>query len=43
MEDIACHPQLDPALLLRLQAELRQMYGDGWVQALYGRYGMQLD
>lgn len=43
MEDIACHPQLDPALLRRLQAELRQMYGDGWVQALYGRYGMQLD
>ena len=43
MEDIACHPQLDPALLRHLQAELRQMYGDGWVQALYGRYGMQLD
>ena len=43
MEDIACHPQLDPALLRRLQSELRQMYGEGWVQALYGRYGMQLD
>nr|WP_298144575.1 transporter substrate-binding domain-containing protein [uncultured Pseudomonas sp.] len=43
MEDIACHPQLDPALLLRLQSELRQMYLDGWVQVLYRRYGMQLD
>jgi polar amino acid transport system substrate-binding protein len=43
MENIACHPQLDPALLQRLQSELRQMYGEGWVQALYKRYGMQWD
>ncbi|MHA6495068.1 substrate-binding periplasmic protein [Pseudomonas borbori] len=43
MEDIACHPQLDPELLRRLQVELRQMYVEGWVQALYRRYGLQLE
>ncbi len=42
MEDIACHPQFDPALLQRLQAELLQMYRDGWVQALYQRYDVSL-
>lgn len=43
MEDIACHAQLDPALLQRLQVALRQMYVEGWVQGLYRRYGMQLE
>lgn len=42
MEDIACHPQFEPALLQRLQLELRQMYVDGWVQALYRRHGVSL-
>jgi polar amino acid transport system substrate-binding protein len=42
MEDIACHPQLDAPLLLRLQSELRQMYVEGWVQALYQRYDVSL-
>ena len=42
MEDIACHPQFDPVLLQRLQAELLQMYRDGWVQALYQRYDVSL-
>lgn len=43
MEDIACHPQLDPALLQRLQTSLQQMYREGWVQALYQQHGMSLD
>lgn len=43
MEDIACHPQLDPALLQHLQATLRQMYREGWVQALYRQHGVSLD
>jgi polar amino acid transport system substrate-binding protein len=43
MEDIACHPQLDPALLQRLQVELRQLYVEGWVQGLYRSYGLQLE
>lgn len=43
MEDIACHPQLDPALLQHLQATLRQMYREGWVQALYRQHGVSLE
>lgn len=42
MEDIACHPQFDPALLHRLQMELQAMYVEGWVQALYQRYELSL-
>ena len=42
MEDIACHPEMDPAELRRLQRELWQMYREGWVQALYRRHGMSL-
>ncbi|MDG9926609.1 MULTISPECIES: transporter substrate-binding domain-containing protein [unclassified Pseudomonas] len=42
MEDIACHPDMDPAELRRLQRELWQMYREGWVQALYRRHGMSL-
>lgn len=42
MEDIACHPQLDTALLQRLQTALLQMYLEGWVQALYRRHGVEL-
>lgn len=42
MEDIACHPGIDPALLQRLQQALWQMYREGWVQALYRRHGMSL-
>lgn len=43
MEDIACHPQFDPALLQRLQATLQQMYREGWVQALYRQHGVSLE
>lgn len=43
MEDIACHPQLDPALTLRLRTSLRQLYSEGWVQALYRQHGLSLD
>ncbi len=42
MEDIACHPQFDAALLQRLQEALLQMYVEGWVQALYRRHGIEL-
>jgi polar amino acid transport system substrate-binding protein len=42
MEDIACHPRMDPAELQRLQSELRQMYREGWVQALYRKHGLNL-
>jgi ABC-type amino acid transport substrate-binding protein len=41
MEDMACHPQFDPALQQRLQATLLQLYSEGWVQALYQRHGLQ--
>lgn len=43
MEDIACHPQLDPALLQHLQVTLQQMYREGRVQALYQAHGLSLD
>lgn len=43
MEDIACHPQVDPLLLQRLQTTLQQMYSEGWVQALYQQHGVSLD
>ena len=42
MEDIACHPRMDPAELQRLQENLRQMYREGWVQALYRKHGLEL-
>ncbi|MBC9248994.1 hypothetical protein A9179_01770 [Pseudomonas alcaligenes] len=42
MEDIACHPRLDPALAQRLRDNLRQMYREGWVLALYQRHGLSL-
>jgi polar amino acid transport system substrate-binding protein len=40
MEDIACHPQFDPLLQQRLQSSLQQLYGEGWVTALYARHGL---
>jgi polar amino acid transport system substrate-binding protein len=40
MEEIACHPEFDPALQQRLQATLQQLYGEGWVAALYARHGL---
>lgn len=43
MEDIACHPNMDPRELQRLQTELRLMYREGWVQALYRRHGLNLE
>lgn len=42
MEDIACHSRMDPAELQRLQDSLRQMYREGWVQALYRKHGLNL-
>jgi polar amino acid transport system substrate-binding protein len=42
MEDIACHPRMDPAALQRLQDSLRQMYREGRVQALYRKHGLSL-
>jgi polar amino acid transport system substrate-binding protein len=42
MEDIACHSRMDPAELQRLQDSLRQMYREGWVQALYRKHGLSL-
>jgi len=42
MEDIACHPRMEPAELQRLQDSLRQMYREGWVQALYRKHGLNL-
>lgn len=42
MEDIACHPRIDPIELQRLQDELRQMYREGRVQALYRKHGLSL-
>lgn len=41
MEDIACHPQFDPALQQRLQTALHQLYAEGWVAALYDRHGLK--
>lgn len=40
MEEIACHPQFDPQLRQRLQITLQQLYGEGWVAALYARHGL---
>ena len=40
MEEIACHPQFDPQLRQRLQVTLQQLYGEGWVAALYARHGL---
>nr|WP_286946816.1 hypothetical protein [Pseudomonas sp. UBA6718] len=42
MEDIACHPRMDPSELRRLQDSLRQMYREGWVQALHRKHGLEL-
>ena len=42
MEDIACHPRMDPGELRRLQDSLRQMYREGWVQALHRKHGLEL-
>jgi len=42
MEDIACHPRMDPSELRRLQYSLRQMYREGWVQALHRKHGLEL-
>ena len=42
MEDIACHPRMDPGEVRRLQVRLRQMYHEGWVQALYRKHGLEL-
>ena len=42
MEDIACHPRMDPGELQRLQDNLRQLYREGWVQALYRKHGLEL-
>jgi polar amino acid transport system substrate-binding protein len=42
MEDIACHPRMEPSELQRLQDHLRQLYREGWVQALYRKHGLEL-
>ena len=42
MEDIACHPRMDSGELQRLQDHLRQLYREGWVQALYRKHGLSL-
>ncbi len=43
MEDLACHPQTEAEWLRRLRNELRLMYRQGWVEALYRRHGMAFE
>jgi polar amino acid transport system substrate-binding protein len=43
MEAMACHPQTDPDVIARLQKGLRELYGNGQIQQVYRRYGVELD
>lgn len=43
MEDMACHPQMDAAVLSSLRQALIALYAEGEVARLYQRYGVRLE
>ena len=43
MEDMACHPQMDAAVLSSLRQALNALYAEGEVARLYERYGVSLE
>ena len=43
MEDMACHPQMDAAVLSSLRQALIALYAEGEVARLYQRYGVSLE
>lgn len=43
MEDMACHPQMDSAVLSSLRQALNALYAEGEVARLYERYGVSLE
>ncbi len=43
MEDMACHPQMDAAVLSSLRQALIALYAEGEVARLYHRYGVSLE
>lgn len=43
MEDMACHPQMDAAVLSSLRQALIALYTEGEVARLYQRYGVSLE